>query len=113
MILGLNCRNMSRRAIFPLAISLTYCFSVTIFPKQTLRTVRISPLRRSGHLIEIMDFVARLSVSFSSQIKLHLRSIDRAAGSRGERASLPPQRYRATLKRPPPLQPKRQSFRLQ
>jgi hypothetical protein len=100
MVLSLSCRNMSCRGIFPFVVSLTICFSANIFPKQTLRLVRISPLRRSGQLIEIMDFVWRLSASFLSQLKLHLRLL--------ERATLCARRYCATPKKPPtPPQPRR------
>jgi hypothetical protein len=47
----------------------------------------------SDHLIEIMDFVWRLSASFLSQLKLHLRLL--------ERATLCARRYCATPKKPP------------
>jgi hypothetical protein len=73
VILSLNCRNVSCHGIFPFAVSPTDCFPVIIFLKQILMMVRISLPRPSDHLsdqlIEIMDFVSRLSVSFLLQIK--------------------------------------------
>ncbi len=110
MILSLNCRNVSCHGIFPFAVSLASCFAAIIFLKQTPGMVRRSD-RLIEIMIEIMDFVSRHSVSFLSQLKLHLRSLDRAAGCGAERAPPLSRRYRATLKRPtPPPQPKRQSL---
>jgi len=108
MIVSLNFRDMSCLVIFPLMVCFANFFAATIFVKQILRIARISLPGRSDQLIEIIDCFPTFR-GFSSQIKLHPRSLNRAAGSRGERASRLSPRYRATFKRPPPppLQPGR------
>jgi hypothetical protein len=107
MVLTSHCHEMSCLGIFPLAVNLAYCFVAMVVLKQTLRMASIRLPRRSGGLIAKIDFVSRLSAGFSSQIKLHPRSPDRATGFG---APLPSRRFRAAFKRPPPspLQPKGQ-----
>jgi hypothetical protein len=101
----------SRHSVYPCAASPANCFAVRISIKQTLKIGQISLPRRSGHLIEIMDFISPLFVNFLSPIKLLLGSLDRAAGCGAERRPPPSRRYRTALKRPPSSpQPKRQSL---